>query len=103
MEESAFCAGALGADPPEGACPDVVVHAAAAGQLAIECYRDRAWATCPPRSLTAIRIQAHDLRDALAQMLGREPSIEEVAEALRIDGDAARAEIPGLPTPAPMV
>ena len=100
MEESAFCAGALEAGPPEEACPDTVVEAAAAGQFAIECYRDRAWASCPPRSLVAIRLQAQDLRGVLLQILGREPTIEEVADALRVEGEAAQVEAVGLAAPA---
>ncbi|WP_138445265.1 hypothetical protein [Sinomonas susongensis] len=92
MDESGYCPEALGGDPPVGASPETVVYAAAAGRFAVERYRDRAWATCPPRSLDEIRMQALGLREALVQMLGREPSIEEVAEALRLEGEAAQVE-----------
>ncbi|WP_334170627.1 hypothetical protein [Sinomonas sp.] len=102
MEESASCDEGLEVGGPGDASPEAVVHAAAAAQLAVERYRDRAWSTGPTRSLGEIQVQAQGLRDALVQMLSREPSIEEVAEALRMEAEAARVESADHAVSAPM-
>lgn len=78
--------------PGDSAAYETAVKAAAAGQLAIGCFHDHVWTTCPQRSLEELRARARSIGGALVEMLGRDPSIDEIGDALRAELEAAQEE-----------
>ncbi len=47
-------------------------------------FRDRSWSVRPPRALQELEARARKESDRLLQLLGREPTLEELAEALAV-------------------
>ena len=50
-------------------------------------FRDHTWSVRPPRRLQELRLEAGAVQDDLRQELGREPSREELGEALGVTAD----------------
>lgn len=50
-------------------------------------FRDHTWSVRPPRRLQELRLEAGAVQDELRQDLGREPTAEELAEALGVSTD----------------
>jgi RNA polymerase sigma-B factor len=54
-------------------------------------FRDGGWMVRPPRSVQELQARVTRARDDLAHELGRPPTVEEIAEHLEVDTQAARA------------
>lgn len=50
-------------------------------------FRDHSWVVRPPRRLQELSGRARQLSEELEQELGREPSVEELAERLEVDAE----------------
>jgi RNA polymerase sigma-B factor len=56
-------------------------------------FRDNCWAVSVPRSAKELRSRVHRMTEQLAQHLGRQPSLDELAEALNVDRDTVASTI----------
>jgi RNA polymerase sigma-B factor len=56
-------------------------------------FRDNCWAVSVPRSAKELRSRVQRMSEQLAQHLGRQPTIDELAEALDIDRDTVAGTI----------
>ena len=56
-------------------------------------FRDNCWAVSVPRSAKELRSRVHRMSEQLAQHLGRQPTLDELADALDIDRETVAATI----------
>ncbi|HEY3507233.1 MAG TPA: SigB/SigF/SigG family RNA polymerase sigma factor [Actinocatenispora sp.] len=56
-------------------------------------FRDQCWDVRVPRQVQELRQRVHQAEESLAQVVGHDPSTEEIAERLHVGRDAVRAAV----------
>jgi RNA polymerase sigma-B factor len=83
----ALCKAVIGYRPGRGSSFSAYATPTIAGEIKRH-FRDHAWGVRPPRRLQELQREMRSCEEELGQVLAREPSRKELAEALHVGADA---------------